>query len=299
MSEENIAVSVVIVTRNRAEDLLRCLQSVAKQDYADLEVIVVDNASEDDTAALVQQAHPNVTLLQQTRNTGAPEGRNIGIQHAKGDLMFCMDDDAELIDTQTIQKSVEYFRNAPKLACLCLLVLDQHDNITTKLIPRRDRKRITEDTPAAMFSATGCMLKRSAFIEVGGFWAKLNPYFGEEPELSYRLLDKGYQLLYTPQVRIRHYESPMERPSTRRLYYGVRNTPWLAIRHLPWVSVVSLTTLAWGYFFLIAIKDRHLAAYFRAMCESISQFPAITRIRQPIGKDARKQLWKYSGIIFY
>lgn len=291
--------SIIIVTRNRATDLLRCLQSVFAQDYIDLEVIVVDNASTDNTTTLIAQTYPSVTILRQSTNTGAPEGRNIGIKHAHGELMLCLDDDAELLDPQTINKSVRYFREDTRLACLSFLVLDQHGKIVRKLIPRRDRKHITDDTPGAMFSATGCILRRSAFLEVGGFWEKLNPYFGEEPELSYRLQDNGYRILLTPHIAVRHYESPMERPSDRRLYCGVRNTPWLALRNLPWYCVISLTVLAWGYFSVVAIRNHQLTIFFKAISDSIVQWPAIYRIRKPIYRETQKLIWKYSGVLFF
>ena len=294
---ENLRVSVVIVTRNRAHDVLRCLKSVTTQNHVSPEIIVVDNGSSDDTLSLLKSNYPNVIVLPQERNTGAPQGRNIGIARAQGELCFCMDDDAELIDPDTITKCVQYFYNDPLLACLSLHVLDQYDNIVIKLIPRRDRKILTEDTPGAMFSATGCMMRRAAFNDVGGFWEMLNPYFGEEPELSYRLLDRGYHILLTPKVAVRHYESLSERFNDRRLYNGVRNTPWFALRNLPWYAVITLSILTWGYFFLLALKNGQLAVFFRAIIASISGIPAVLRVRKPINKTAVQALSKYSGLL--
>ncbi len=296
---ENPPVSVVIITRNRAEDLLRCLRSIAAQDYTDIEIIVVDNGSTDNTIEAISAAYPAVTLLQQGHNTGAPEGRNIGIKHAKGELVLCVDDDAELPDAQTIRKSIPYFQKDPQLACLSFTVFDQYGQVVRKLIPRRDRKLISEDTFGAMFSATGCVMRRTAFLEVGGFWKDLSPYFGEEPELSYRFLDNGYHILLTPHIIVRHYESTAERAPDRRLYYGTRNTPWLALRNFPWYAVFILTTLSWGYFFLIAIRYRQLRVFLRAVMASIRHMPAVYRIRQPIKPATCKLLWKYSGLFLW
>lgn len=292
-------VSVVIVTRNRSSALDRCLQSVLAQDYAHKEIIVVDNGSSDDTLAMMSTRYPSITLLPQGKNTGAPQGRNIGIGHAKGELCVCIDDDAEFIGTQAISRCVEYFQKDAALACLSMHVVDQHDRVVTKLIPRRDRKIITQDTPGAMFSATGCALRSSAFREVGGFWEMLNPYFGEEPELAYRLLDKGYGILLTPHISVRHWEVSMERHVSRRLYYGTRNAPWLALKNLPWYSVIGLTVLSWGYFFLIALRDKQLGMYVKAIIESIKHLPEVYRLRKPIGPQAVAMLWRYSGLIVF
>jgi GT2 family glycosyltransferase len=292
-------VSIVIVTRNRLGGLLEALKSVYRQDYPHMEVIIVDNASTDGTSQQVLGHYPQAVLLTQKENTGAAGGRNIGIRHARGEVCISFDDDAELAGADAVSRTVEYFRRDPRMACLSFLVCDKSDNVVTKLIPRRDRKLITEDTPAAMFSGTGFAFRRSFFIEAGGFWEKLNPYFGEEPDLSYRIIDMGYHIMYTPHIKVRHEESPYERPRDRRLYYGVRNAPWMALRSLPWSSVFSLTILSWGYFFLIAMKENQLGAFFHSIMESIKGFPDVYRQRRPISPESCRIIRKYSGLISY
>ena len=294
-------VSIVIVTRNRSQSLMRCLQSVMAQDYKNIEVIVVDNASSDGTVQMLESSFPAVKLLQQTTNTGAPEGRNIGMRAAKGEICVCLDDDAELVDNDSVSKCVDYFTKDSKLGCLSMLVLDENNRIVTKLIPRRDRKVFDKDMPAALFSATGCALRRTAFFEAGEFWEDLNPYFGEEPDLSYRLLDKGYSMLQTPHISVRHHKTPDEyKPiQNRRTYYGTRNAPWLALRNLPWYSVIGLTTLSWGYFFLVALHERQLLMYFRAIAASVRHMPAVYRMRKPVSKQTVKLLWEHSGLILF
>ena len=264
-----------------------------------MEVIVVDNASGDDTLRMVEANFPSVILLRQSTNTGVPGGRNIGIRQAKGEICVCIDDDAELIDNAAIGKCVDYFRKDDQLGCLSMRVLDENNRIVTKLIPRRDRKVFNEDMPGALFSGTGFAIRRAAFIEVGEFWEDLQPYFGEDADLSYRLLDKGYKILQTPHITVRHYTSPIERHKGRRLYYGTRNAPWMALRSLPWYSVIGFTTLSWGYFFLVAARDGQLPAYFRAIIASVQHMPAVYRIRKPVSKQTERMLWRYSGLILF
>lgn len=294
-------VSVVIVTKDRSSALLRCLQSVMAQDYKNIEIIIVDNASSDNTLEMLASNFPTLTVLPQSTNTGAPEGRNIGIRQAKGEICVCIDDDAELINPDSLSKCVEYFSKDKKLGCLSMRVLDEHDRIVTKLIPRRDRKIYNEDMQGALFSATGCAIRRKAFIEAGEFWQDLNPYFGEEPDLSYRLMDHGYTILQTPYISVRHHKTIDEfKPNqNRRTYYGTRNAPWLALRNLPWYSVFGFTLLSWGYFFLVALRDGQLRMYFNAINASIKHMPAVYRIRKPVSKSTQKLLWKYSGLILY
>lgn len=295
----SLTASVVIITRNRCQAVIACIESILKQDMPPLEIIVVDNASTDGTCDSLRNRYPQLRLLPQTINTGVPGGRNIGIGEAKGDICICIDDDALFLSDSSISTILPYFEKDEKLAALAFRIVDQYGNIVTKLIPRRDRKAVNADTPGANFSGTGFALRREPFMLLGGFWEMLNPYFGEEPDYCYRLLDAGYHILHTPFVTICHDESPKERPRNRRLYYGARNSAWMALRSLPWPAVFSLTLLSWGYFFLLALKEGQLKSYARSLRDSIRGMPEVYRIRKPISVETRAILRRYSGLYYY
>ncbi|NBO18369.1 MAG: glycosyltransferase family 2 protein [Proteobacteria bacterium] len=148
-------ISVVIVTRNRPDSLRECMASVLAQDYPDMEIIIVDNASEPGVAERIVEQYPQVRLLRQEKNLGAAGGRNVGIFSAKGEICFSMDDDAILLAKDSLSRCVEYFQRDEKLAVLALRIVDQYNNIIVKLIPRRDRKDVRKDTEGANFSGTG------------------------------------------------------------------------------------------------------------------------------------------------
>lgn len=87
-------VSVVVPTHNRADLLERTLRSILQQQVSDLEVIVVDDGSVDDTSAVAAAADPRVQLLRNKNSTGVSAARNRGIAAARGDwVAFCDDDD--------------------------------------------------------------------------------------------------------------------------------------------------------------------------------------------------------------
>jgi len=89
-------VSVIIPTYNRAEVLPRAIKSVLAQTYDDLELIIVDDASTDDTAAIVEQFDDNrVQYYCLDKNSGANVARNLGIDNAKGDYIAFLDSDDE------------------------------------------------------------------------------------------------------------------------------------------------------------------------------------------------------------
>lgn len=294
-----LKLSVVIVTRNRLPILQQCLRSIAVQTGQPPELIIVDNASTDGTSDWIRANLPAVRLLSQTDNLGAAGGRNAGIFAATGDVCFSMDDDAQLLDTNAFTTCLAYFERNPKLAALATRIVDQQGKVVKKLIPRRDREDIARDSEAANFSGTGFAVRRDIFMQLGGFWDKLNPYFGEEPDYCYRLMESGWQIISTPSINVRHEETPRERPAARRLYCGTRNAPWLAVRNLPWSAAFSLTVLSLGYFFLVGLRHRQLGSYFKAVWDCAAGMPEALKMRKPISMETARRVRRLSGLYFY
>lgn len=87
-------VSVVVPSHNRARLLRRTLQSILAQRFTDLEVILVDDGSTDDTPALTARADPRVVVIRNREPSGVSAARNRGIAAARGEwIAFCDDDD--------------------------------------------------------------------------------------------------------------------------------------------------------------------------------------------------------------
>jgi glycosyltransferase involved in cell wall biosynthesis len=87
-----MSISVIIPTYNRAHTLARALDSVFAQHLPALEVIVVDDGSEDDTHTLIKDSYPQCHYLTQS-NQGVSQARNVGIRHAKGQWLALLDSD--------------------------------------------------------------------------------------------------------------------------------------------------------------------------------------------------------------
>lgn len=89
------AVTVMILNYQRREMLNRVVASALQQDYPHLDILVVDNASTDDSVAFVQQAYPQVRVLPLSKNIGCA-ARNCGIAAARGDIVITIDNDVLL-----------------------------------------------------------------------------------------------------------------------------------------------------------------------------------------------------------
>ena len=93
----NQGFSVVIPTYNRANLVSRAIRSAQEQAWPSLEIIVVDDGSSDDTAAVIRDQHRNVSYLRQQRNSGVGAARNRGICEARNHWVVCLDDDDTLL----------------------------------------------------------------------------------------------------------------------------------------------------------------------------------------------------------
>ncbi|MBN2707167.1 MAG: glycosyltransferase family 2 protein, partial [Deltaproteobacteria bacterium] len=116
-------VSVVIPTFNRAQPLLRAVASVLDQTYPRLQIIVVDDASTDASAALLTKCFGNrIELLRLPRNRGVSHARNRGITFSRGDFIALLDSD-DLWAPEKIERQLAFMRENPEF------LLSQTDEI--------------------------------------------------------------------------------------------------------------------------------------------------------------------------
>ncbi|MFC1851162.1 glycosyltransferase family 2 protein [candidate division CSSED10-310 bacterium] len=290
-----LPVSYVIITRNRSDELFGCLENLQKQAYPDKEIVVVDNGSTTYDPQEITHSFPEITLIALDHNQGVGGGRNIGTQHASADICIFLDDDARFCDPDASRQIVTYFQRNPKLACLALRIL----NATTgedehKAIPRADKKSLPRDYSCTYFCGAGFALRRKVFHEMGNFWEELI-YSCEELDLSYRLLDHGFELLFTSSIKVLHRDSSNARPNGQWIYYNARNRFWLATRHLPWFYVFT-TTLQW--WFIAAgkgLRYNQTRSFFQGVRDALLGIKIPLLKRKRLKKATIKKLRRLSG----
>ena len=169
-------VSVNITTYNRAHLLPRCLDSVLSQSYENVEIIIVDDCSTDNTNEIVQkyiEKYDNIKYIRHNENKKLPTARNTAWKNSKGKYIAFMDDDDEWIDDYKLQKQVSFFEknNNKKLALICTSVrLYQKDNkYKDKVIlkPENMKQHILSRN-GIMYTPTVMTIKK-VIEEVGGF----------------------------------------------------------------------------------------------------------------------------------
>ena len=98
MNETNTKkVSIIVITYNAKDDLMECIESLEKQDYNEKEIIIVNDASTDGTLNFLEkyqsQTPLKMVVIANDRNLGVAGARNVGIQHATGEIIAFTDSD--------------------------------------------------------------------------------------------------------------------------------------------------------------------------------------------------------------
>lgn len=137
-------VSVLVVNYNNRSLLQKCLSSLFEQDYKNIEVIVVDNNSKDDSVSFIKNHFPNVKLVPNKENSFFAKGNNIAYKESKGEIIFLLNNDA-YVEKDTIKKVVQYF------------IENNNVGIIQNLILKDSPEKII-DSAGSMFSFTGFLV---------------------------------------------------------------------------------------------------------------------------------------------
>jgi len=292
-------VSYVIITMDRRDELYGCLTNIREQDYPRKDVVVVDNGSRDKTGEMIREYFPEVRLISLISNQGVAGGRNIGADVAKGEICIFLDDDARFVDGEATWKVLSYFEVDPKLACVAFRIQNAYTGAEQyTAIPRADKKLINSDYPSSYFCGAGFALKRDVLINIGKFWKELI-YSGEELDLSYRLLDNGYNLIYASGVVIDHREVPSARPKGQWAYFNARNRCWVAAKNLPLIYLVSTCLFWWPYIGYVSCKYGHFSFLVRGIRDAILGLPAVLDRRRCIRKETVQRVRQLCGRLWY
>src|SRR3954471_23779444 len=264
------AVSVVIATRNRADELERTLGRLAALPERPA-VVVVDNGSTDGTTERAR-AVPGVRVLDLGENRGAA-ARNAGVRAARSPYVAFCDDDSWWAPG-SLARATALLDRHPHVALVAARVLVGAERrpeptclqMAASPLPAR------ADLPGPRirgFVACGAVVRRDAFLAVGGF----HPRFavgGEEALLACDLAAAGWELVYASELVAEHHPSPV-RDRRRRRAVATRNDLWFSWLRRP-------RAVGWRAT-LDALRDRDARAGLR---EALADLPWALAHRRPV-----------------
>lgn len=231
-------ISIVIVNWNARRHLCDCLSSIMKQSRSgvSLEVIVVDNASTDDSAPAVRRMFPDLKLIENTENVGFARANNQGIQLAQGEFVLLLNPDTIVLDN-SLMTLLQVMRSNPQIGIVGPRLVNQDGSIQPSVMKfpslsttmmgfmRRRLRGGSKILPpegadvcyVACVSGACLMVRRVAFGDVGLLDESYLMY-GEDLDFCYRVSRAGWNVAYTPVASIVHLGGQSTKQAPERMY---------------------------------------------------------------------------------
>jgi len=301
-------VSVIILNWNGTQYLPSCIESIHSQTYKNIEIIIVDNGSTDDSVALLQRDYPQISLIINECNVGFAQGMNIGISASRGEIVLLLNEDA-CLDPHFVTLGVEELKLDESLAWVGGRVFEmigcaRTDVVINAAFALKRRFQLTTlpgtDTRqnALMVSPCAMLLKRAALNDIAldghNYLDSLYFAYWEDTDLALRLLLRGWKCLFAPEMCVWHAVSgsvggkrrltdkpPMfQRMSLSNRYRTIiKNVPiTLALEMLPVLILVELMILP--YFAIKSLQTMRCS--LGAVLDTVRALPVILKQRNCI-----------------
>jgi len=237
------SVYIIILTWNHIVDTIECLDSVFKSDYSDIHVVVVDNASSDNTVQIIREKYPCIDILENGQNLGYAEGNNEGIRYSASqgaDYVFILNNDT-VLDPQAISFLVKDLEENPNaiatvpisyLYALPQKVYFAGGRVTEQGEPKHlnfgddeiDNLRLLGSTITDWINGCAILIRVSYLQIIGLFDPRFFVIF-EDADWSFRARQAGYQLRVVSIAKIWHKSSASLGGSSqpKYIYYSTRN----------------------------------------------------------------------------
>lgn len=297
-------VSVIIVNYNGRAFLEKCLSSLLAQSYPSLEIILVDNASSDNSIDYIRKEFPSVKTIANEQNAGFAKGINIGINAANGELIATLNNDTE-VSTQWLEELVKAITSRENIGMCASKMLFMKNpgfiNSTGICISRSgacwDRGMFERDTgqyesvEEVFGPCAGAAIYRKAMLEEVGLLDEDFYAYMEDADLAFRGRVAGWKCLYVPKAVVYHMHGGTGGyASDYTIYYGNRNIIWnsfknfpirLLITSLPWIIGRNIAVIP--YYML----NGHTSAILRSKIDALRGIPKMIakRTNCTINKD--------------
>ena len=240
--------SIIIVTYNNAHLIRECLDSLLDQAYKEMEIIVVDNGSQDASCRLIEAGYAGrIKLIKNAANLGFARGNNVGINEANGEYIILINNDTKT-DINCVQQLVEV-ANTDKMVGMCAAkllnyrdhaIIDAAGHLIYKDGLNQGRGRFETDRgqyenieETIYPPGCGALYKRKMLNEIGLFDEDFFAY-GEDTDIGLRARLMGWKALYVPKAIIYHKISQTGgQYSAFKLFFVERNRLFVIFKNYP------------------------------------------------------------------
>jgi GT2 family glycosyltransferase len=309
-----VRISAVVVNFNQEEMLSACVASLEAglaEVEGETEIVVVDNASEDGSVAMLGRRHPNVKVVENDSNLGFPAGVSIGVAAGGGEWVFLLNNDAT-VEPGCLTALIAAAEGRERVGSVAaqMLFADGSERVNSagfgidRLGVAYERRlgeaaESPSTPPQDVFGASGgaSLFRRAMLEEIGGFDDSFFVYL-EDVDVAWRARRAGWTSLYAPAAVVHHHHSFTAGHGSPFKYFHVgRNRVRLLAKNAPTGPLLrygaAIVAYDLAYVLFVAVKDR-TAAPLRGRLRGLREW---RRYRTPgLPPDAAKDLEPIRGL---
>ena len=287
-------ISIVIPNYNGNKYLKECLEAVFKQTYREYEILIIDNASTDDSYEWVKQ-YESITFKRLDKNYGFSRAVNEGIKMAKGEFVLLLNNDT-IMEEDFLQHLLDEMKNHPKVFSICSKMIQYHKphliddagdeytllGWTYKCGDNEPIECYTQSREVFSSCAGAALYRKAIFDEIGYFDESFFAYM-EDVDISYRARIYGYQNRYCADAKIYHIGSATSgsRYNAFKVKLAARNNVYVPYKNMPLLQLIlNMPFLLVGYLikYLFFVRKGLGNAYKEGFLEGIKGIRNIQKV---------------------
>lgn len=226
-------VSVMITTRNRVSELMLTLERVHRLQPGPAEILLTADGCTDKTEAEVARRYPAIRLFVNKTGAGSVPSRARMMEEATGDLVLALDDDSYPEQQDCLERLSRLFQENPKLA---VATFPQRTDEYPASLSKAD---FGNSCGVRSFPNSGACIRLAAYRSLQGFEAMFFHMY-EEPDFALQCVANGWEVLYWPEITIRHQWVARERSEQRNHHRHARNEFWSTLMRCPFPLILMV-----------------------------------------------------------
>lgn len=289
--------SILIVSKNRKEDLVKTLRIIDFLiDKSQVEVLVFLDGCSDGSEDLIQELNW-VQFFVSGKSIGASAARHKIYPLANSEILIGLDDDAHPLNSNFISQIENLFNKNPNVGILAF------EEIKGVFISDEEAFAQSEDKHkqflCSEFIGCGFAMRKSVYDITNGFPVWIDIY-GEESCLSIEVLAKGYDILYTNEIKINHRVNKEQRKLNKQNYFRfgkqLKNSTYYYLVYYPF-PLIKILKLYRHNFIKYALTDANcFRIFFKIILEVCLNTPKVLKYRKPIDSSFIEKIKHLSAI---
>jgi GT2 family glycosyltransferase len=287
-------IDIIILSWNRVEETIETIDNVLSQKEVETKIWIVDQGSSKETINALKNHITNnssMQLIELKQNYGVAGGRNRGMKLGAGEFIVCIDNDAIFESEYAIKKTIDYFNSNEKIAIIGYKIKNFYTNIVDRpnwVYARQLMAKQDEEFLTTRFCGAGHAIRRSVLEETDWYDEKLFFYW-EELDLSYQIINRGYDVIYLPDVVVLHKVSSDQRVKWQgnRYYFLVRNAIYLDWKYFS--NIARLMLLGFGYL-IKAVINGVFFQFLRAVFDALKMINKLDASKYKLDRKAKEYI---------